>query len=49
MNRYLKSIVNDFVIPCDEIIDMPNTVSMNLIDKKETFKIGGHYFLLNFY
>ena len=40
IDRYLKhctckkSIIDDLVFTCDEIIDMPETVSIDSIDKK---------------
>ena len=36
INRYLKSIVDDLVITCDEVINVSDTVSTNLDDKKAT-------------
>ena len=54
INRYLKSIANDLVIICNEIIDavaksyenVYGTESINLNDKKATCKIDNYYILI---
>ena len=35
-----KSIIDDLVIMCEEIIDTPNTVPINSLDKKAANKIN---------
>lgn len=45
---YLKSIVHDLVIKGDESIDVSDTMSVNLNDKKSTCKLGNYYILLTF-
>ena len=48
VNRYIKDIVDHLVIICDEIIDVPNTVSINLNDKG-TCKMDNYYVLLTIF
>ena len=43
---YLKQNVDDLLITCDEIIDLLDTVTINLNDKKQ---LGNHYVLYTFY
>lgn len=40
INRYFKSIVNDLVVICEEIIDMSITVSKNPNGIKTKIKMG---------
>ena len=35
---YVKSLINDWLITCDEIIDMSETVSIDSINKKVKYK-----------
>ena len=46
--HHLKSIVDDLVITCDEIIDVSNIVSINLNYEKATCKMDNYYILLYF-
>ena len=53
LNEYLKncncakSLIDDSVIPCDEIVDTLETVSINSNDNKATHKMY-YYILLTF-
>ena len=50
-DEYLKSIIGDSVIACDEIIDAvakSDTIPINLNDKKPTYKMDYHYILHTF-
>ena len=48
INKYLKSIVHDLAIACNEIIDMSIIVSVNLNNKKATWKMHDYDDLLTF-
>ena len=41
----VKSIIRDLVITCDEIVDTPETMSINSNNKKAAFKMG--YYILH--
>ena len=41
----MKSLANDSVITCDEIIDMPETVSIDSLNKKTKCKMD--YYILH--
>ena len=47
INEFLKSIIDDSVITCDEIIHEMDTVSMNLNNIKATYKMD-YYIQQNF-
>ena len=41
----MKSLIDDSVITCDEILDMLDTVSMNINDKNALYKM--EYYILH--
>ena len=47
-DRYLKSIADDLVITCDEIIDVLDVIPINWNDKKKKCKIDKTYALQTF-
>ena len=48
INRYLKSIFDDSLITCDEIIKVSDSMSINLNDEKSKCRMEYYYILLTF-
>ena len=42
IDEYLKSITDDLVITCDEIIHTAGTALINFNDKRTTLKMGNY-------
>ena len=42
IDEYLKSITDDLVITCDEIIHTSETALINFNDKRTTLKMGNY-------
>ena len=49
INKYLKSIVHDLAIACNEIIDMSIIVSVNLNNKKSNMKNAWLWWFTHFF